>query len=90
MGKNKNLKKTGALVKGNKVLLATLGGIAIGVSLAAILGIDKAKKIASSIGDSSNQLSGKIPEQVAADRQAFPEAAEIKSWKTTKAEKNLS
>lgn len=92
MGKKKNkLKDVQSLVSDNKVLLAAIGGVALGVTLASILGIDKAKKIVETIGNSASNLTNKLKEKITGnhDSDKFPEDEAIKSWKTSKAEKEL-
>jgi hypothetical protein len=84
MGKNKKKSKK-SFLKGNKVLLAALGGITAGISLAGILGTEKAKKIADTLGSSVNEFTGKIKDQINRKEygETFPVDEEIKSKKHT-------
>ncbi len=65
MGKKKNkLKIQGAFLNDNKVLLAALGGLATGITLASVFGIDKAKKVADAVTDSVSNLSIKLKDKL--------------------------
>jgi hypothetical protein len=48
------------LVKQNKVLLAALGGVATGITIAGILGTEKAKQLVDTIEDSVKTFTDKI------------------------------
>jgi hypothetical protein len=48
------------LVKQNKVLLAALGGVATGITIAGILGTEKAKQLVDTIEDSVKTFTEKI------------------------------
>lgn len=80
MGKNKKKSKK-SFMKENKVLLAALGGITAGISLAGILGTEKAKKIADTLGSSVNEFTNKLKDQVnkIQANDTFPVDEEIKS-----------
>ncbi len=63
MGKKKKSfykKQLKPLFKQNKVLLAALGGIATGITIASILGTEKAKEIVNSIENSVKDFTDKI------------------------------
>ena len=49
-----------AFIKGNKVLLAALGGAAAGITLSNILGIEKAQQIVKAVEDSVSSIGDKI------------------------------
>jgi hypothetical protein len=82
MGKNKKKSKK-SFMKENKVLLAALGGITAGISLAGILGTEKAKKIADTLGSSVNEFTNKLKDQVnkIQANDTFPLDEDIKSRK---------
>ncbi len=48
------------LVKQNRVLLAALGGVATGITIAGIFGTEKAKEIVNTIEDSVKTFSNKV------------------------------
>jgi hypothetical protein len=64
MGKNGKKsfykKQLKPLVKQNKVLLAALGGVATGITIAGILGTEKAKQLVDTIEDSVKTFTDKI------------------------------
>ncbi|MBT1703353.1 hypothetical protein [Chryseosolibacter indicus] len=68
MGKGKGKKKNKSFYKrnvepvipDNKILLAALGGVAAGITLAGIFGTDKAKQIVQSVEDSVKEISDRI------------------------------
>lgn len=62
--KKKFKKNLQPLVSENKVLLAALGGIAAGISLASILGIEKAKHIVQTVEDSVKDFTQKIQDKL--------------------------
>ena len=53
-------KRLKPLVKQNRVLLAALGGVATGITIAGILGTEKAKEIVNTIEDSVKAFSDKV------------------------------
>lgn len=68
MGKKKKSfykKQLKPLIKQNKVLLAALGGIATGITIASILGTEKAKEIVNSIETSVKDFTEKMTHDVA-------------------------
>ncbi len=58
----------------NRLLLTALGGVAVGISLANILGSDKAKQLVdtmeSSVKDFTNKIKSSLTEEDANDRVA--------------------
>jgi hypothetical protein len=48
------------LLKQNKVLLAALGGVATGITIAGILGTEKARQLVTTIEDSVKDFSNRI------------------------------
>jgi hypothetical protein len=85
MGKKKKFKKT--FLKQNKVMLAALGGVAAGISLAGILGTEKARKIVDTLGSSVNDFTNKLKDQITKkDHDIFPVDQEFKSRRQTQAE----
>ena len=63
------------LVNQNKVLLAALGGLATGITIAGILGTEKAKQIVSTVEDSVKNFTeklknGHVPEEREAHAQS--------------------
>lgn len=77
--KNKSFYKNNVkpFVADNKVLLAVLGGIAAGISIAGILGTEKAQQIVGSIGDTAKDYTQKIKETLTAE--GTPETTESKT-----------
>jgi hypothetical protein len=47
-------------ISDNKILIAALGGITVGLTLASLLGNEKARQILRSVGSSVASLSGKL------------------------------
>lgn len=47
-------------ISDNKILFAALGGITVGLTLASLLGNEKARQILRSVGSSVASLSGKL------------------------------
>ena len=47
-------------ISDNKILLAALGGITVGLTLASLLGNEKARQVLRSVGSSIADLSGKF------------------------------
>jgi hypothetical protein len=79
MGKNKKKSKK-SFVGENKVLLAALGGITAGISLAGILGTEKAKKIADTLGSSINEFTNNLKDQInRKQNETFPPDEDIKT-----------
>jgi hypothetical protein len=77
-GKKKSFwkKQLKPFVKNNNVLLAALGGAAAGISIAGILGTEKAKQIISSIEDNVKDFKTKVAnefEHVANGKHDKPE-----------------
>lgn len=64
MGKKKKKSLYKKLVKGNKVMIAALTGVAAGVTLSNILGTEKAKQILHTVEDSIENFAGKISDSV--------------------------
>ena len=64
MGKNKKKsfykKSVRPFISGNKVVLAALAGAATGIALVNVLGNEKAKQIADTIGDAVKDFSSKV------------------------------
>jgi hypothetical protein len=84
MGKKKKrfLKGGGvnSFISENQVLLAALGGFAAGISIASILGTDKARQILNTVNDSVNEFSSRVkhtvehekPEESLANKRKIP------------------
>jgi hypothetical protein len=67
MGKNKKNKSFGKNMKfitNNRTALAALGGFAAGITVAGILGSDKAKQIADTIGTAVKEYGNKVKESL--------------------------
>ena len=77
MGKKKKIK---SFLNQNKLMIAALGGFTAGISLAGILGTEKAKKIAETVGETVNDFTGKLKEQVSKSQSdQFPLDVDIKT-----------
>jgi hypothetical protein len=64
MGKKKKKSLYKKLIKGNKVMIAALTGVAAGVTLSNILGTEKAKQILGTVEDSIENFASKVSESV--------------------------
>ena len=53
-------KKINSFLTDNRLLLAVLSGAAAGISLAALLGTEKAKQIVENISESAKDITGKL------------------------------
>jgi hypothetical protein len=85
MGKKKKSKKS--FLKQNKIMLAALGGVATGISLAGILGTEKARKIVDTLGSSVNEFTNKLKDQMnKKSSDIFPTDQDIKSRRQAQAE----
>lgn len=70
MGKNKNknfAKNLKPMLNDNKVLIAAIGGIAAGISIAAIFGTEKAKQIVETVENSVKDFTGKLSNSFASE-----------------------
>jgi hypothetical protein len=74
MGKKKSFykKQVKSFVKSNRLLFAALGGVAAGISIAALLGTEKAKEILHTVENNVRDFKNKI----ANDLQKEPVASE--------------
>jgi hypothetical protein len=74
MGKKKSFykKQVKSFVKSNRLLFAALGGVAAGISIAALLGTEKAKEILHTVENNVRDFKNKI----ASDLQKEPVASE--------------
>ena len=68
-------------------MLAALGGVATGISLAGILGTEKARKIVDTLGSSVNEFTNKLKDQMnKKSGDIFPTDQDIKSRRQTQTE----
>jgi hypothetical protein len=85
MGKKKKIKKS--FLNQNKLMIAALGGVAAGISLAGILGTEKAKKIVDTLGSSVSDFTNKLKDQISrGESDGFPPDAEMKSRRANRVE----
>jgi hypothetical protein len=72
MGKKKKSfykKSLKPLLSDNKLLMAALGGVAAGISLAGILGIEKARQIVDTLEGSVKDFSNKVKSGLNSDQE---------------------
>lgn len=91
MGKKKKNKKKlikakniNSFIMDNRVLIAALGGAAAGISLAGILGTEKAKEIIDNISGSARKIAESLKDNIEEKNEDF---SSIKSKKANHLEK---
>ena len=89
--KNKNKsfykKSIQPFLSDNRVLVAALGGAAAGISLAGLLGTEKAKQIIDQVGDAARNISNRITDSVDFSQEKFDKETYKSPKKTNSLEK---
>jgi|GEM_PF-4589031 len=82
MGKKKSFYKKSLkpFVSDNRVLLAALGGVAAGITIAGILGTERAREVVHTVEDSVKDFSSRLKQGLT---HALPNDEESKSKKKT-------